>query len=102
MTPSTCCCVSIPGGPSFNVSTSMRGPSCMRSGSQASSMARVTASLELGLTTRILLIGLTDQQSQQSGTDHVFRGPEPRKTWSVPDLGLLTISASVQRDLPVL
>jgi hypothetical protein len=64
----------MPGGPSFSVTTSIAGPPCMRRGSQASSMPRVTASVEFGLTTSILLIGLADQK-QQCGTGHALAGP---------------------------
>src|SRR2546421_7438800 len=53
MRPSTCCCVSIPGGPSFSVALSIAGPPAMRSGSQASSMTRVIDSVELGLMTKM-------------------------------------------------
>src|SRR5262249_28733106 len=52
-TPSTCCCVSMPGGPSFSVTHSIAGPPGMRSGSTAWSMPRVTASVEFGLMTRM-------------------------------------------------
>ena len=44
---------SMPGGPSFRVTHSMAGPPFMRSGSMAASMPRVTASVELGLMTRM-------------------------------------------------
>src|SRR5689334_16087114 len=53
MSPSTCCCVSMPGGPSLSVALSIAGPPGMRSGSQASSITRVMASVEFGLTTRM-------------------------------------------------
>src|SRR5687767_5586935 len=43
----------MPGGPSLSVTQSMAGPPAMRSGSHASSMPRVTASVELGLMTSI-------------------------------------------------
>jgi len=55
-TESTCCCVSIPGGPSFSVAHSICGPPGMRKGAHASSMPRVTASVEFGLMTRILSV----------------------------------------------
>src|SRR2546422_530694 len=51
--PSTCCWVSIPGGPSLSVAVSIAGPPAMRSGSHAASMPRVIDSVELGLMTRI-------------------------------------------------
>src|SRR3954467_15675112 len=54
ISPSTCCCVSIPGGPSFSVAVSIAGPPGMRSGAHASSMPRVMASVEFGLMTRIV------------------------------------------------
>src|SRR5687768_10587528 len=57
-TPSTCCCVSMPGGPSFSVTQSIAGPPSMRSGAHASSMPRVTASVELGLMTSIFFISM--------------------------------------------
>ena len=44
---------SMPGGPSFRVTHSMAGPPVMRSGSIAASMPLVTASVELGLMTRM-------------------------------------------------
>src|SRR6185295_14327957 len=53
-TPSTCCWDSMPGGPSLSVTQSMAGPPSMRSGSTASSIPRVTTSVEFGLMTRIL------------------------------------------------
>src|SRR3954453_9634505 len=43
----------MPGGPSLRVRHSICGPPGMRSGAQASSMPRVTASVELGLMKRI-------------------------------------------------
>src|SRR5215208_6259359 len=43
----------MPGGPSLSVTHSMAGPPFMRSGSIAASMPRVTASVELGLMTRM-------------------------------------------------
>ena len=43
----------MPGGPSFSVTHSMAGPPFMRSGSIAASMPWVTASVELGLMTRM-------------------------------------------------
>jgi hypothetical protein len=53
MTPSASPWLSIPGGPSGKVSAVIGGPPGRRSGSTAASMARVTASVELGLMTRI-------------------------------------------------
>ena len=44
---------SMPGGPSFKVTHSMAGPPGMRNGSIAVSMPLVTASVELGLMTRM-------------------------------------------------
>src|SRR6476660_1438376 len=75
-TESTCCCVSMPGGPSFSVIASMRGPPSMRSGAQASSMPRVTASVEFGLMTRMVALMLPlsslhlplDRRSDYSGS----------------------------------
>src|SRR6185437_15971989 len=50
---STWAWVSMPGGPSFKVTHSMAGPPARRSGSMALSMPAVTASVELGLMTRM-------------------------------------------------
>ena len=43
----------MPNGPSANVEHTISGPSAKRSGATASSMPRVTASFEFGLTTRM-------------------------------------------------
>jgi hypothetical protein len=53
MTALTCSWVSIAGGPSFKVAHLMAGPPLIRSGSNAASMPSVTATVELGLMTRI-------------------------------------------------
>ena len=46
-------CVSTPNGPSASVEQTISGPSAKRSGATAASIAAVTASFELGLTTRM-------------------------------------------------
>src|SRR3954467_14444034 len=58
MTESTCCCVSMPAGPSFKVAVSIAGPPAMRSGSHAVSISRVMDTVELGLMTRIVALML--------------------------------------------
>src|SRR5262245_42918322 len=50
---STSAWVSIPNGPSARVEHTISGPFANRNGSSAASRPRVTASFELGLTTRI-------------------------------------------------
>src|SRR5882672_5980170 len=65
-TPSTCCCVSMPGGPSLSVAHSITGPPGMRSGSSAWSMPRVSASVELGLMTRMRSAMVVNHTAVQS------------------------------------
>ena len=67
MTASASVWLSTPGGPSRSVTQSIPGPPVIRSGAIASSIARVTASVEFGLITRMRSdIGLSLQLANRT------------------------------------
>src|SRR6185295_11847601 len=88
---STCSCVSMPNGPSARVEHTISGPLVKRSGCTASSMPRVTASFEFGLTTRMRarVSGMPASRSASKPPGRLSRqqrGHDPlARQWKVAD-----------------